>query len=643
MNRLTMTNLSSVLQVLFVIAVLATGSLNCYAQGDREAPAPETEWLIGFWEHGPDPIDITSAVRPATFVERLDARPECSATLIEKKGYSDVWHAAPKKVDAEKWVSVNLVVFKRRLNWITLQFDPSDDGVVAACWRPALASSDPRYSYINTIPPGPDSVFDLAQIELASEFARKVQSASASDRPLVKVKVTEVAKVAGDLFSMDEPIASSPMGSSPAQLKAVEVLAFAAASQSGLKPTMGDASNTLTVQVARTVDGMQVSVIAEIDGKKSETPTRSIHADSLYTSLRALITQAWRLGPGVLDVVQLDAWPVRPLLYHDHKLLVQSLGHADKHTLRMYNAENLMLAWEVLPPERRSPDYIGMVTPDGPMAISYTPAVERWQFQDGKPLTVGNWREANHPWGIAFYDEKTVVTANEQSIAIGDGVSRDSIFNEFKAKVDAGPLIVGEYAIAGASSGVLRSVRVSDGSTGWEAKLPGRLFGRIVQTGQLVLVASQRGRLFAINVSDGSLVWERNLGDALLGPPVVPNDGDSLVVVFGGTSLVRLNIKDGSQIGESVKHPIAAAYMAEIPANGGRVALVDMSGTVAFYQTSDLALLSKAELDIRPIAEPLYIGDAPHQWSGPTALAENGPMLLVPAGDGVCYLLDIPE
>src|SRR5690606_3238913 len=189
--------------VFLVIVMVCLAPFMSAAEAEQTSEDAVPEWTVQFWNHGPDPIDTPSSVSPGVFIERLNARPECNARFIEKKNYSDEWHAVPDRLKDDNWLSLNLVVYKRRLNLITLQFDPTDQGVICAAWRPALSSSDPRYSYINTIPPGPDSVFELAQIELASEFARMNEAPRNQQRPLVQIRVSETEKVSDDLFSMD--------------------------------------------------------------------------------------------------------------------------------------------------------------------------------------------------------------------------------------------------------------------------------------------------------------------------------------------------------------------------------------------------------------------------------------------------------
>jgi hypothetical protein len=156
----------------------------------------------------------------------------------------------------------------------------------------------------------------------------------------------------------------------------------------------------------------------------------------------------------------------------------------------------------------------------------------------------------------------------------------------------------------------------------------------------LDFAATARGVLSGVDLADGKLAWQQDLGDALQAPPVVA--GDHLLVAYGGRSLARLQVSDGAAT-HTVTHPTLIRDVIAIPSTPKRLAVVDTAGTVTVYRGDSLAVEGVVRLAIRPSGVPLYIADAPHQWSQAGMLVDRGPLLLVPGDDGICYLPKMPE
>ncbi len=602
----------------------------------------ERQLEVGYYHLGPN--DLGAAMRRPSFVQRLSARPGLAAAEVRLRPQSS-WRAVPE--DPSGWLALISVVFAQRQNWLALQFAGEEGTVSLAAWRPAIAMQNTqKYQYLNSIPPGPDQISDLAMIELAAAVGQVIEHPRAANGPIVGIVVepwTDVPEAAalGDLLGEggDQSVPASRPADGEA-LEGIRALALAAAWELGLRPKLGEAPSQLILRVSRGVQGYGLQVTWRHDGGESTVSRQQIPETIFYPGLRAMLKWAMHWGDGVQDFVQPEAEGFLPLLCDGKRLAYQLLSHTDKHTLKAISVGNLLTAWVIPQPERAPPDFAAGTLPDGTRTlVSIQPALQTVDPQSGKefPARMG---KTEMRWGFALLSAEEALTIHERLLR---RITAGKELWSFRAPlaIRCGPAPAGELVLIGSDDGSLFGISLASGGEQWRRQLKGTPHGPLITAGELVLVTSRPGKLSAIRIADGTIVWERELGDTVTAPPVVA--GNHVSVGWGNGHLASFSLSDGAQVAEA-RHPFLLRTLTPVSRQGETLlAGVEMGGTVAFYSLPELQLMRTVPLDIRPVGAPLFVAEAPVRWGSGDPLIDLAPQLLVPDHDGILYILPIPK
>ncbi len=108
------------------------------------------------------------------------------------------------------------------------------------------------------------------------------------------------------------------------------------------------------------------------------------------------------------------------------------------------------------------------------------------------------------------------------------------------------------------------AIDLATGETRWSKRLPGSVFGGVVQSGDTLYAATDRpnSRVVALRAADGAILWEHDAGKP--SAPITLADGRILVPTFDGR-LVGLDAKTGVEVWERrLGSSRAAAYQSGI-------------------------------------------------------------------------------
>ncbi len=575
-------------------------------------------------------------------VQRLNACPELAAKARPRK-YGDAWDKLPAGMEADEHVSFVVATFGKRFNLLAFRFAGPDGAVSMAAWRPGLeAASTQKYSYINTIPPGPDAAASLAEIELAAAVRLQLAETGREREP-VRIVVEAGKAEATATLTLDLDGGGSAMGGgmqevNAEQLEAIRALAMAGAWELGMQPTNGSAAATLRLGVARVVEGFAVQATWEKGDTQRTVRRAKLEETLLYPGLVAVMRWARDWGPRVHDFVQVYQEAITPLAFDGRRLFYVPDGHAPLVNLFAVDVEPMLTAWRIDNPPRGSYLYTALRQPDG------TPAVWRWNAYVG-PVNaqsgiVGHtgWRGSMHPWGMLLTGDKTGFVADEFQLLSFEGTRTDWTADA-PGRLAAGPAVLGDLAVVGTDTGAVLAFGRADGKPRWQTRLGGRLYGPIVHAGDHLLTTSQHGVLTALDAA-GKTAWQVDLGDALIHAPWVV--GDRVVTVSGLGDLRVLDAATGAEQARAARtvqvRYAALADRADKPV----LATLDAAGTVAFHALPGLEPLDETPLAIRPVAQPLFVADCPVRWGQSDELMDRSPVLLVPDFNGILYLLRIP-
>jgi len=477
---------------LLVAALLAL--LTAAAAPSAEEGQP-VRLSVCFIALGPDAEDGSAQ----GFVDALDAREGYAAETC-KEG-TRLWHTPPKGAARERWVSLVMVGFRTRRDWLAFVCDGPEGSVSLALRRPAT-SIPPKGLRPDEIMPGDKQVSSNAVRELAADLGHSFASrhkGPARERLRIEVEPWRGPEDAGDgvpgLDEGDEAPAPPGLGAGAQEVTAKDVegvraLVTAAAWTAGFQPTAGNAPRTLKLGLARGVQSYSILATLRGDGREVSFQKAEIPADDLFLHLTALCRKL-RVGDGLADFVRVSKAAPRVLAASGQEVVVAAGG-----ALTSWDPARGKVRWELPAPERGSYSYVARSGPDGRNVV-YRLGSDLQRVGDQGALTVTAGAVPGAWWAFDVPLEGVAAVAQGPDLLLcRDGTEAGRFRNA--VPLSAGPVICGDRVLAGTSDGEMVCVSADGAGELWRHGLGGEFLGPLAVLEDVVLASTCAGTLLAV-------------------------------------------------------------------------------------------------------------------------------------------------
>jgi len=166
-------------------------------------------------------------------------------------------------------------------------------------------------------------------------------------------------------------------------------------------------------------------------------------------------------------------------------------------------------------------------------AVNANTGALSWQFPKDKP-------DATKPFyaPAAFGPDGMVVVGNFGHTLYALGADGNELwqYSIGSGNFMASAFVTDSTILAPASDDYLYAVNL-DGALVWKFKAENMLWGQPVSDGELVYLPGLDHNLYALNLQDGKEVWREDLGSALLGGPVLSEDGTLYISTLAGDGI----------------------------------------------------------------------------------------------------------
>lgn len=132
------------------------------------------------------------------------------------------------------------------------------------------------------------------------------------------------------------------------------------------------------------------------------------------------------------------------------------------------------------------------------------------------------------------------------------------------------PIVHRGRVFVASQEGKVFALKEDDGSTAWEADLPGGTLASGAAAGEVVVFASLRGSVHAYHVSDGRALWTVPTGRAITGAPCLV--GDRVYVANHGGVVYAIAVESGRVLWQSAR--LGAAVQGSLAATSNAVYVV---------------------------------------------------------------------
>jgi outer membrane protein assembly factor BamB len=112
----------------------------------------------------------------------------------------------------------------------------------------------------------------------------------------------------------------------------------------------------------------------------------------------------------------------------------------------------------------------------------------------------------------------------------------------------ASPAVADGFVVFGAFDGIVRALRVADGTVAWEFKLGDALYATPAIAAGKVFMPSTDQNVYALRLRDGALVWKADAGGNIQGSPVVDTGELMVTAGFPRRSIVELDLGTGKSL-----------------------------------------------------------------------------------------------
>lgn len=230
-------------------------------------------------------------------------------------------------------------------------------------------------------------------------------------------------------------------------------------------------------------------------------------------------------------------------------------------------------------------------------------------------------------------DALFVAESGGDVFALDPETGRERWKKDLKARVSAGPSVLGDLVLVGTLDAEVIALKRADGSEVWRSVLSSEVLAPPAGAGDVVVARSVDGRAFGLSASDGKRLWsfDRTVPTLTLrgiSPPLV----DSSRVLLGMDSgrLAAVQLRDGTPIWEQA-----------VSVPSGRTELERLADIDAqLVDTVEGVLVSSYGGDVTLI-DPV---DGESRWRRAiktgTGMAVGGSNVYVSDADGVMWALD---
>ena len=243
---------------------------------------------------------------------------------------------------------------------------------------------------------------------------------------------------------------------------------------------------------------------------------------------------------------------------------------------------------------------------------------------DGRPLGLRPLLET---------DALFVAESGGHVMALDPATGRERWKVNLKARVSAGPSVVGDLVLVGTLDAEVIALKRADGTPVWREQLSSEVLAAPAGEGNVVVARTVDGRTFGLSTTDGKRLWsfDRTVPTLTLrgiSSPLI--EGNRVLLGMDSGRLAAVNLADGAPLWEQ---PIS------VPS--GRTELERLADIDAqLISTLDGVLVASYGGDVTLID----VADGESRWrraikSG-AGLAEGGSNVYVSDADGVLWALD---
>lgn len=231
-------------------------------------------------------------------------------------------------------------------------------------------------------------------------------------------------------------------------------------------------------------------------------------------------------------------------------------------------------------------------------------------------------------------DALFVAESGGRVLALDPVTGRESWKRELKARISAGPSVVGDLILVGTLDAEVIALKRADGSPVWSVKVSSEVLAPPAGNADVIVARSVDGRVFGLAAADGKRLWsfDRTVPTLTLrgvSQPLV--DGDKVLLGMDSGRLTAVQLADGAPLWEQ---PVS------VPS--GRTELERLADIDAqLIDTPDGVLVASYGGDVTLIDS----ADGESRWrraikSG-TGMAVGGRSVYVSDDDGVVWALDV--
>jgi len=154
------------------------------------------------------------------------------------------------------------------------------------------------------------------------------------------------------------------------------------------------------------------------------------------------------------------------------------------------------------------------------------------------------------------------------------------------------PIVHEGLVFAASQEGKVYAIRDTDGSTAWEADLPGGSVASGAASGNVVVFVSVRGGVYGYNVADGKVLWEVQTGRSITGAPCLL--GDRVYVANHAGMVYAIHAETGRMLWKSAR--LGAAVQGSPAATAEAVYAVAEDLKVYKLNASDGAIAARQQV-----------------------------------------------
>ena len=573
---------------------------------------------------------------------RLAKEAWCAAESLETNG---AWNEVPRGVDRRHWVSLVTVGFNGQADAYALMFDGPAGAMSMATHVPFREVWLPGGTAAWIWPT--DSVVGALRVSYQERLPQ-------SSRRMLKLAVVAWENAGPDLAAVAKTsdLEDARTLAPELVLPPVAVMTHAAAFDAGWAPTTADAPWSATCEVR--VEDQACSFRLTLRTAKLEQTFTKLHVPwETYHDHLVRLFRYVEDSRGVSDFWQVTRNPAELLTLHNDQLACLL-----NHELTVFDLATGRKTWTTEPTVRPAnylpvPQYTQLSRVSRPAGlVRYRASLAEFNWESGKMTVLarsaadGRHRFSADAAGDLAASSGGKVSVHRQGQSVWEQTEADAI--------SAGPLLTGDNVVYGQVTGRLVARSAKDGQVRWQSRWPGSLYGKIVPTGDSLLVFSNATEtLLAVDATQGTARWQTPLGDVLLESPLVI--GNQILLVTKGNRLLLLSL-DSGKVQKEVLWPTWLVSVTLIDSHPEPMfACSDLAGNITLLSLNDLQPTHTIQVGVQLSGPVLYSEKLSYSWpvlqssqSAENLAAEiksgplrTGPGLLAADTQGFIYILPL--